>query len=101
MAHENDHYVGLVSRHLATLLASRVRLLRATKGWTIRELENRSGVPRSTITKVEGGEHMPEMKTILALAIALEVSALEEMFGTTLPSRTAFLRASLPRGDDR
>lgn len=88
--------VAAVSRELATLLGGRVRLLRNRKGWTVRTLEDRSGVARSLISKIESGKYLPEIPTIIALAIAFDVSSLEEMFGTLLPSESAFIAGLTP-----
>lgn len=92
----NATEVRKVSRELATLLGTRVRLLRDGKGWSVRTLDQRSGVARSMIWKIEKGQYLPELETIVALAIAFEVSSIEEMFGTTLPSETAFIVGLAP-----
>jgi transcriptional regulator with XRE-family HTH domain len=88
--------VARVSRELTTLLAARVKLLRRVTGWSVRELETRSGVARSLISKIEGGTHLPAIPTLVALAIAFNVDALEEMFGSALPSESAFVAGRVP-----
>ncbi len=82
-----------VSRQLATQLADRVKHLRHEKGWSIRVLEERSGVARSTISTIENGK-LPDLTTIITLALSLGVTSLEEMFGAMPPTRFAFERAA-------
>lgn len=95
----SDEHVAAVSRQLATLLASRVHHLRAVRGWSLRTLYERSGVSTSTVTGIGRGG-LPDMQTIVRLALAFEVTSLEEMFGAHMPTSTAFEAAGLSPPED-
>lgn len=55
--------------------------LRTAKGYSLRELEELSGVSKTTINSIENGRANPTMETLLLLAKALDVelSALFEL----------------------
>jgi molybdate-binding protein/DNA-binding XRE family transcriptional regulator len=53
---------------------------RAARGWSQLELARRAGVPRTTVSAIEGKRLTPSVTTALALACALECSV-EELFG--------------------
>lgn len=55
--------------------------LRTAKGYSLRELEELSGVSKTTINSIENGRANPTMETLLRLAKALDVelSALFEL----------------------
>jgi XRE family transcriptional regulator, regulator of sulfur utilization len=63
-----------IVRYLAKNLAS----LRSARGWSQPQFSKISGLPRSTITQLESGDSNPSLKTLLALAAALQVP-LEEL----------------------
>lgn len=52
----------------------RIRELRDAEGWSLKELERRSGVDRGTIWRVEQGRQSPSVDKAAALAKALGVS---------------------------
>ncbi|MFG0258068.1 MAG: response regulator [Phycisphaerales bacterium JB043] len=52
-------------------LGKRIRLARTTRGWTLRELSDESGVSVSQLSSVERGAHMPSVESLLAVAHAL------------------------------
>jgi transcriptional regulator with XRE-family HTH domain len=57
------------------MLADRIRQAVKTKGWTLRELERRSGVPYDTIYNVVHGRRQdPRFSVVAKLARALEIS---------------------------
>jgi putative molybdopterin biosynthesis protein len=58
--------------------------------WSQSELARRAGIPRTTVSAIEGERLTPSVKTALALARALECSV-EELFGAGL---TAFVAGS-------
>lgn len=60
----------------AQLVASR----RAACGWSQAELSQRAGIPRTTISAIEGGNLSPSVTAALALAAALDCTV-EELFG--------------------
>jgi transcriptional regulator with XRE-family HTH domain len=84
-----DDQIQRLSRQLATLLAARLNHLRAMRGWSMRTLYQRSGVSTSTQTNIGKGA-LPDMSTILRLALAFEIDSLEEMFGSHLPTSSVF-----------
>lgn len=55
--------------------------LRTAKGYSLRELEELSGVSKTTINNIENGKANPTIETLLLLAKALDVelSALFEL----------------------
>lgn len=50
----------------------RVRELRLKRGLTQVELSDRSGFPQGRISEIENGTRVPNLLTILRLAVALE-----------------------------
>lgn len=60
----------------ARIIASR----RAACGWSQAELSQRAGIPRTTISAIEGGNLTPSVTAALALAAALDCTV-EELFG--------------------
>ena len=57
---------------------------RAARGWSQSELARRAGVPRTTVSAIEGKRLTPSVTSALGLAHALECSV-EELFGTHRP----------------
>lgn len=90
-----DEEIAELSRALATLLSARIKHLRTLRGWTVRTLYERSGVSTSTQNSIDRGS-LPDIQTVLKLALAFDVSSLEEMFGALLPTSEAFTRAGTP-----
>ena len=63
-------------------LGSRLRAARSMAGWSLRELEVRSGVSFGEIGRLERGEvESPELWTILRLQVALGVPSIELLLG--------------------
>jgi transcriptional regulator with XRE-family HTH domain len=56
-----------------------LRVLRKSKGWTIEELSNRSGIPMSTLSRVERGLQEPSTGTLVKLARALDLDDLAKL----------------------
>ena len=90
-----DDEVQNLSRNLATLLSARILHLRNQRGWTMRTLYQRSGVSTSTQNTITNGI-LPDMSTILRLALTFGLDSIEEMFGTHMPTSTAFHAIGLP-----
>lgn len=61
-------------------LTHSVALRRAARGWSQGELAQRAGIPRTSISAIEGERLTPSVTAALALARALECSV-EELFG--------------------
>jgi transcriptional regulator with XRE-family HTH domain len=61
-------------------LATKLRVLRAERGLTVREVAERSGVAKETISQAERGERRPYDRTLAKLAKAYGVPV-EELLG--------------------
>ena len=70
---------------MTELLRNRLRMARATRGWTQAELAERVSVTRKTINTVENGVFVPSTVLALKLARALGMTV-EELF--QLPPET-------------
>ncbi|MFC0005476.1 helix-turn-helix domain-containing protein [Micromonospora siamensis] len=55
-------------------LASRLRAMRLARFLTQHDLSERSGLGRATIARIEAGVTAPRMRTVRALAQALDVA---------------------------
>lgn len=77
---------------LSKNLAENILQLRKARGLTQTSLAKRAQLPRSTLTHMESGTGNPSLKTIHAVAVALDIS-LEELLA---PPRDdcAFIKAS-------
>ncbi len=53
-------------------LGRQIRLTRAARGWTLKDLSEASGVSISQLSSIERGAHLPSMESFLAVANALE-----------------------------
>ncbi|MGA2661937.1 MAG: helix-turn-helix transcriptional regulator [Verrucomicrobiota bacterium] len=62
-------------------LGSRVRALRAERGWSLEELAHRAGVHVTYLSSVERGHRNPTLNILAALARALSVSLSELVDG--------------------
>jgi putative molybdopterin biosynthesis protein len=60
--------------------AQSVASRRTALGWSQAELSQRAGIPRTTISAIEGGNLTPSVTAALALAAALDCTV-EELFG--------------------
>jgi transcriptional regulator with XRE-family HTH domain len=68
-------------------IGKRIRTLRETKGLSQGDIERRSGLLRSYISRVEGGYTAPSLTTLDKFAKALEVEPYQLLFpGTGHPS---------------
>lgn len=79
-------------------LAARVRNLRLERGLTLRELEDRAGVSRSMLSKIERGAASPTATVLGRLAEGLKVSISQLLGG---PARSARRRPVLLRAKDQ
>ena len=68
---------------MKTLSVHAVERRRAARGWSQTELARRAGIPRTTVSAIEGERLTPSVTAALALARALECSV-EELFGAGL-----------------
>ncbi len=57
---------------LRAALGRQIRLTRADRGWTLKELSEASGVSVSQLSSIERGAHLPSLESLLAVATALE-----------------------------
>lgn len=83
-----------------------VRKLRLSKGWTLQELSEKSGVPLSTLSKLELGQSSLTYDKILRICSALEIDPGLSLLQTNPPppsARRAVIRKDegdhLPFGD--
>lgn len=104
---KNEHLsVEETSRKRGALMRSRltqqagvaVRKLRLSKGWTLQQLSEKSGVPLSTLSKLELGQSSLTYDKILRICRALDVdpglSILQQAAATPSPSaRRSVVRA--------
>ena len=83
---------------LRASLAARVRRLRLERGLTLRETEDRTGVSRSMLSKIERGRASPTATVLGKLAEGLGVSISQLVGG---PARTARRQPTLLRAKDQ
>ncbi|WP_342627189.1 helix-turn-helix transcriptional regulator [Nguyenibacter vanlangensis] len=60
-----------------TITAAQVRAARGLLGWTRDELVAASGVPKSTLVRLEDGNSAPRTSTLTAIRTALETAGVE------------------------
>jgi transcriptional regulator with XRE-family HTH domain len=81
-------------------LGKRLRALRETKGLSQGDIERRSGLLRSYISRVEGGYTAPSLSTLEKFAKALEVEPYQLLFQgegkPTVPKVTEQVGAGKP-----
>lgn len=58
-------------------IAARLKRLRCAANLTQGQLAEKSGLPQSHISRLEGGQHSPSLKTVVKLSEALNVSIVE------------------------
>ncbi len=57
---------------LRTELGRQIRLARADRGWTLKELSESSSVSVSQLSSIERGTHLPSLDSLVLIASALE-----------------------------
>lgn len=73
-----------LARQLANQLGDRVRELRTRRGLTTEELGQRPGLTGPTVRDIEAKKHhMRRLDTLVALALALGVNSLDDLFGAS------------------
>ncbi|HXJ31418.1 MAG TPA: helix-turn-helix transcriptional regulator [Gemmatimonadales bacterium] len=65
------------TKETASTLGRQVRRYRLRQAWTQDELATRAGISRSTLLKIEAGDHQPHPPTIRKLARALAVDPVQ------------------------
>lgn len=79
-----------MTRQLATSLGSRIKQIRERRGLSQIELGSCPGLSYGTIRDIEDGNPRGrELKTLVALALALDVSSLDELFGPPMTPTSA------------
>lgn len=58
-------------------LGRQIKLARVDKGWTLKELSDRSGVSVSQLSSIERGAHLPSLDSLIGVAAALNGHASE------------------------
>jgi transcriptional regulator with XRE-family HTH domain len=89
--------VSVMSEFISDYLATNLRNLRESRGWSQQQLADNSGVPRPTLAHLESGEGNPTLNVLVRVATALGVSlehlvrsaawSLEVCEGEALPTR--------------
>lgn len=62
---------GAAQERLRSELGRQIRLTRAQRGWTLKDLSEASGVSVSQLSSIERGTHLPSLESFLAVATAL------------------------------
>jgi DNA-binding response OmpR family regulator len=52
-------------------LGRQIRVARTTKGWTLKELSDSSGMSVSQLSSIERGAHLPSMEALVGIAASL------------------------------
>jgi XRE family transcriptional regulator, regulator of sulfur utilization len=86
-----------MSESIASCLATNLRSIRESRGWSQQQLADNSGVPRPTVAHLESGDGNPTLSVLMRVAKALGVSiehlvrsaakGLEILEGEALPTR--------------
>lgn len=58
-------------QRLRAELGRQIRLARAAKGWTLKDLSESSGVSVSQLSSIERGAHLPSLESFLSVAAAM------------------------------
>lgn len=74
------------------IIGQRLRELREQKKWPQREIENRSGLQRAYLSRVENGHTIPTVETLEKWAKALEVPIYRLFYEGAEPPRSSELR---------
>jgi transcriptional regulator with XRE-family HTH domain len=75
------------------IIGERLRELREQKSLPQREIENRSGLQRAYLSRVENGHTIPTVETLEKWAKALEVPIYRLFYDGTEPPKSSELRA--------
>jgi len=62
---------------LRSELGRQIRLTRTERGWTLKELSERSSVSVSQLSSIERGAHLPSLESLLAISMAMEAKPSE------------------------
>ncbi|HLT09929.1 MAG TPA: XRE family transcriptional regulator [Micromonosporaceae bacterium] len=89
MATETNTQLAQHNRHIART----VRSLRQARGWSLGSLAERSGLSKTNLAKIEGGDGNPSLETLLRLADAFEIT-LGVLLGADRPAGTHVVRLS-------
>src|SRR6186713_1168991 len=65
-----------------------LKSVRIERGWTLAQVSERTGIPMSTLSKVENGKTELTMDRLLRISVALEVN-IADLFGTPAAEYTA------------
>lgn len=76
-------------------IGSNIHMARWNRGWTLRDLAERSGVPDSTLSRYERGRSTPGADELVAIAEALETSP-HDLLGWEDEATRAFLQGLIP-----
>ena len=94
--------IDALAEQMPAVVAGRVRLARTSRGWTLDQLAEASGVSRRMVVNVESAASNASIATLLRLATALGVSLADLVAAAPAGSSTitkAAMREPLWRGD--
>lgn len=74
-------------RPVATFIGSRIADLRVRRDWTRNRLARELGISFNTLKKLEAGDTVPSLGTLLALVEAFELCSVDELLGGPLGTR--------------
>ncbi len=80
---------------MAALVSRRLRELRSERGWNQVRLATEAKVGRATVATIEAGHDVPSLRTIEALAAALDVPAASLFLDPSRRARDATAHAAL------
>lgn len=89
MNSENETRFALQAQYYSAQFSSRLRSLRAQKGWSLRALADKIAMSPSLINRLERGRANPELTTLIRLQHAFGLCSLEELFGDLPTQRIA------------
>lgn len=75
---------GSPQRRLRAELGRQIRLSRANKDWTLKDLSENSGVSVSQLSSIERGTHLPSLESFVNIAVALGALPSEWLKGSGL-----------------
>lgn len=70
-----------LSRYSATHVGDRIVALRRNRDWSTQDLATALGIAWSSCRRLEKGESLPSLGTLLGLVVAFELRSVEEVLG--------------------
>src|SRR2546422_623120 len=83
------------------IIGDRLRALREEKGLSQGDIENRTGLLRCYISRVENGHTVPNIETLEKIAAAFEIPLYEVLYEGRPSAESKEVTSSRPSKDDR